>query len=459
MNAVARILIVEDEPALRDLYRDILSAGEGETWLIEVAASLAEGTERFDRELVDLLLLDLRLPDGDGTVLLKHARATDPDVEVLLITAFGSVSSAVEAMKLGAADYLTKPLADPDELRRAVRRALERGRARRHATENRSGRLGAAGADLLNVASTGMKAAIQLAETVAPTRAGVLILGESGTGKEVLARFIHRLSPGERAPFVAVNCAAIPESLIESELFGHERGAFTGAVERRIGRFEQAAGGTLFLDEIGELRLDLQTKLLRVLQERSFERVGGSSSVTTDARILAATNLSLEDEVRAGRFREDLYYRLAVFPIRVPALRHRHEDILPLAELFLVRAAEAFGRPARLFDAAARDRLLAHDYPGNVRELQNVVERAVILSMEEIIAEEAIRFTSGHAPMAGPGGDGASVTDGLLGRLERETILRVMAQVDGNRRRAARVLGISLRTLQYRLKAYADDGS
>ncbi len=445
MRDQARILVVEDEPALRDLYADIL---EGEGWRTDAAATLRDGLALFDRELYDVVLTDLRLPDGEGTDLLRHVRTHDPEVEVVLITAYGTVQSAVEAMKLGAADYLTKPLADPDALRRTVRGAIDRARARRDEGRLRSETVGDAAADLLTFASPGMAEAVRLAEAVAPTGATVLILGESGTGKEVLARFLHRLHPGPARPFVAVNCAAIPEALLESELFGHERGAFTGAVERRVGRFEQAIGGTLFLDEIGDLRPDLQAKLLRVLQERTFERVGGTRPIATDARVLAATNRDLQGDVRAGRFRDDLYYRLAVFPIRLPPLRERRDDLLPLAELFLRRSAAAYRRPARRFEPEARDRLLAHGWPGNVRELQNVVERAVILEPGEAIRPAAIRFADG------PSGSAASGGEGVLERLERDAIQRVLEQVDGNRRRAARVLGISLRTLQYRLKGY-----
>jgi len=445
MSERARILVVEDEPALRELYSEIVAdAG----WRADAVATLRDALATFDRELYDVVLTDLRLPDGEGTELLRHVRAHDPEVEVVLITAYGTVQSAVEAMKLGAADYLTKPLASPDELRRTLRAAIDRARARRDEGRLRSEVVGDAAADLLTFASPGMVEAVRLAEAVAPTGATVLILGESGTGKEVLARFLHRLHPGVGRPFVAVNCAAIPEALLESELFGHERGAFTGAVERRVGRFEQAIGGTLFLDEIGELRPDLQAKLLRVLQERTFERVGGGRPIATDARVLAATNRDLQAEVQAGRFRDDLYYRLAVFPIRLPPLRERRDDLLPLAELFLRRASSAYRRPARRFHPEARDLLLGHAWPGNVRELQNVVERAVILEPDETVRPAAVRFSTGSSSAR------ADDAEGMLGRLERDAILRVLGQVDGNRRRAARVLGISLRTLQYRLKEY-----
>jgi len=445
MTPGARLLVVEDEPALRDLYAEIL-AGEG--YRVDAAGTLAAALALFDRELFDVVLTDLRLPDGEGTDLLRHVRANDPEVEVVLITAYGSVQNAVEAMKLGAADYLTKPLSEPDELRRSVRGAVDRARSRRDVGHLRSEAVGDAAADLLTFASRPMKEAVRLAEAVAPTGATVLILGESGTGKEVLARFLHRLHPGASHPFVAVNCAAIPETLLDSELFGHERGAFTGAVERRVGRFEQAIGGTLFLDEIGELRPDLQAKLLRVLQERVFERVGGGRPIPTDARILAATNRDLEADVRSGRFRDDLYYRLSVFPIRLPALRERRDDLLLLADLFLARAATSYRRPARRLAPEARDLLLAHTWPGNVRELQNVVERAVILEPSDTVQPAAVRFATG--------GDSPTASDapGILERLERDAIQRVLEQVDGNRRRAARVLGISLRTLHYRLKEY-----
>ena len=445
----AQVLVVEDEPALRELYAEIL---EGEGHEVTVTASLAEGTRAFERELVDVVLCDLRLPDGEGTTLLKHARSQDPEVEVILITAYGSVRDAVEAMKIGAADYLTKPLSSPDELRRAVRQALDRIRVRRDAARLRSEELSRASGDGFLYRSAAMAEAVKLADSVARTDATVLILGESGTGKEVMARFIHELSRETPGPFVAVNCAAIPDTLIESELFGHERGAFTGAVERRVGRFEQACGGSLFLDEIGDLKPELQVKLLRVLQERAFERVGGRETIRTDARVLAATHRTLEDEVREGRFREDLFYRLSVFPIQLPPLRARPDDVLPLARAFLARAAARYGRPARELSEGARARLLTHAYPGNVRELQNIMERAVILTSGVAVGEDVIHL-GGPGPGAGAMSAGQGET-GLLDRLERETIFKILDDVGGNRRQAARVLGISLRTLQYRLKEY-----
>jgi two-component system response regulator FlrC len=447
MKESARILVVEDEASLRALYNDILAA-EGHA--VEAVGTLEEGLRRFDADLWDVVLTDLRLPDGEGTRLLAHAKARDPDVEVLLITAYGTIASAVQAMRAGAADYLTKPLGSPDDLRRAIRGCVDRARERRDASAARVAlKERGAGAELV-AESPAFREALRLAEAVAPTGATVLLLGESGTGKEVLARAIHRLHRGASAPFVAVNCAAIPETLLESEMFGHERGAFTGATERRTGRLERAAGGTLFLDEIGDLRADLQAKMLRVLQERSFERVGGSASLKLEARLIAATNRDLQAEVRAGRFREDLYFRLAVFPIHLPPLRERPEDVVPLALRFLLDAAARFGRPVRQLSPEARARLLSHPFPGNVRELQNLIERAVILESGDTLSSRSLRLDL-------PGSDAAQAAGeegGLLDTLERETILRVLGEAGGNRRRAARILGISLRTLQYRLRDY-----
>jgi DNA-binding NtrC family response regulator len=350
-------------------------------------------------------------------------------------------------MRAGASDYLTKPLRDPEELRHVVRRVLREAEAETRISllsEEIGKRFPPEGTVFLG---EGMREVHRLVREVAPTTATVLITGESGTGKELVARVIHDLSPRRERPFVPVHCAALPETLLESELFGHERGAFTGAVATRKGRFELAEGGTVFLDEIGDLSPGIQVKLLRVIQERTFERVGGTRTIAVDVRIVAATNRDLKAEVAAGRFREDLYYRLNVFPVVLPSLAGRPDAILPLAEQFATKFAAAFGKEVPRFSDAARSALTGYRWPGNVRELQNVIERAVILSRGEIDAP-LLNLAAGTPRDAGVPGEGA------LQASERETIRKVLAEVGGNRKRAAQVLGISLRTLQYRIREY-----
>jgi DNA-binding NtrC family response regulator len=347
-------------------------------------------------------------------------------------------------MKAGATDYLLKPFKSPDEVRLVVRRAL-----REVESETRITLLSEEiGRDFPPLDLVFLGAAMEklhaMAREVSPTTAGVLLTGASGTGKEVLARVIHAWSPRRGQPFVAVNCAALAESLLESELFGHERGAFTGAVAARKGRFELADGGTIFLDEVGEIAPSVQVKLLRVLQERVIERVGGARPFPVDVRVIAATNRDLKALVAEGKFREDLYYRLNVFPLRLPPLAERADAILPLADFFRAKFSAQFGKRVDRFSDAARAELLRYAWPGNIRELQNVVERAVILARGEIEPDHLnLESAAGFTPGAGE-----------LKEVERETIERVLRQSQGNRRQAAAVLGISLRTLQYRLKEY-----
>ena len=395
------------------------------------------------------MISDLRLPDGSGIEILRWFSEQAPNVPVIVITAFGTFESAVEAVKLGAEDYLGKPLNSPDELRMTVRRTLEQRRTKlEHALmrEEQARRFDCRG---MIAGDPKMTALLELARKVAPTNATVLLTGESGTGKEVIARCIHSNSARSQRVFVPVNCAALSPTLIESELFGHEKGAFTGAVGQHLGRFERAHGGTLFLDEIGELDANLQAKLLRVLQEKTFERVGGTRQISVDVRVIAATNRNLKSLAAEGRFREDLYYRLNRFPIEIPPLRDRASDIEPLAAYFLRRAAVELGKaPPALARDAVRI-LQSYRWPGNVRELENAMERMAILCEERVTAGDLAML---HAEERRP----------LLWRdIERQAIEEALRMNRGNRTLAAQQLGISLRTLQYRLKEYQleEDGA
>jgi DNA-binding NtrC family response regulator len=382
--------------------------------------------------------------------VVRTIRTEQPDVEVIVLTAFGDVATAVEAMKLGAFDYLQKPVSGPAAIRELVAWALDR-RAKLAAPAPAE----PGGAVKLTFGAPAMRPVVDAISRVAKTGATVLLQGESGTGKEVAARLIHQLSPRAHKPFIAINCAVLTEQLLESELFGHEKGAFTGAHAQRRGRVELADGGTFFLDEVGELKPALQAKLLRVLEERHFERLGGSASIKVDVRWLAATNRDLRVARPEGSFREDLYHRLAVFPIRLPPLRERREDIVPLAEALITRLSVSTGSatPPRL-DAATKARLLDEDWPGNVRELRNVLERAMILAEGPTILPEHLWMD--ERPEGSPPSDEAEDRDedGSLANLERQTIQRTLAAVGGNRRLAAAKLGIGLRTLYEKLKRY-----
>jgi DNA-binding NtrC family response regulator len=371
------ILVVDDDKMMRSFFAGILSE---EGYAVEEADCGKAGLEALHRSDFDLVLTDLRMPDLSGQELMREGRKVRPGARWVIVTAYGSIGNAVEAMREGASDYLTKPLRDPDELRHVVRRVFRESEAEARISllsEELGKQFPPADKIFLGGA---MQEVQRLVREVAPTTATVLILGQSGTGKELVSRVIHTLSPRKDRPFVPVQCAALPESLLESELFGHERGAFTGAVAARKGRFELADGGTIFLDEIGEVSPATQVKLLRVLQERSFERVGGTRTVTVDVRVVAATNRDLKAEVAAGRFREDLYYRLNVFPVMLPTLSGRVDAILPLAEHFAAKFAAAFGKTPAGFSDPAKVALTGYRWPGNIRELQNVIERAVILA-------------------------------------------------------------------------------
>jgi two-component system response regulator HydG len=442
-----RVLVVDDEASARSGLEKLLrQAG----YRVNTAKDGNEALALAAEEPPEVVVTDLKMPEMDGMTLLAKLRESDRDLPVIVATAFGDVSSAVAAMRAGASDYLTKPI-DFDALLMAIERARER-RALRVEAENLRRQLrerDAEGLQGLIGASPAMQKVYRVARQVAASRATVLITGESGTGKGELARAIHALSPRAKLPFVSLHCAAVPESLLESEMFGHEKGSFTGADKRRVGRFEQAAGGTLFLDEIGEISPLVQTKLLRVLQERSLERVGGNETISVDVRVIAATNRDLSAEVREGRFREDLYYRLNVVHLDMPALRLRGSDVLVLANAFLRRFAEDNKKPVEDFSEDARTKILAHRWPGNVRELENAVERAVVLCEGSRIEADDLPFEAAQ-PMRGP----MRVPGATMAEIERWAILATLEATGGSTAKAAELLDISVRTIQYRLHEY-----
>ncbi|MBS1876238.1 MAG: sigma-54-dependent Fis family transcriptional regulator [Acidobacteria bacterium] len=434
-----QILIVDDDPGFRALLQTIL---KGEGYDVQTTGSIAAAIRAGAQQQFHIVLTDLKLPDGDGLAILRRWRENGWQTPFIVITGFGTVPSAVEAMKLGAVDYLGKPLSSPDELRILVQKALAGQRVANERDVLREENAARFSTGNIIAEHPSMVRTLALVRKVAATNATVLVTGESGTGKEILARLIHDNSTRADRVFVAVNCAALSPTLIESELFGHEKGAFTGAGGQHSGRFERAHGGTLFLDEIGELDANLQTKLLRVLQERTFERVGGARQITVDVRVVAATNRDLKSQVKDGAFRQDLYYRISAFPIEAPPLRERGSDIVKLARFFLGRAARDMGKPAPGLSTEAEAALMSYAWPGNVRELENMMERAAILADGEVALDDlAIADDAPSRPLR--------FTD-----IERKAIEDALADNGGNRTRAARQLGISLRTLQYRLKEY-----
>jgi two-component system response regulator AtoC len=436
---VGRVLVADDEEGVRTFLAESLErAGHEVTQVADGAAAIRAAHE----EPFDVVLTDLHMPSTDGMAVVRAVRTEQPDVEVIVLTAFGDVATAVEAMKLGAYDYLQKPVSGPTAVRELVAGALER-----RAKLAPAPRAELATSVKLAFGAPAMTPVVEALARVAKTGATVLLQGESGTGKEVAARLIHETSPRAKKPFIAINCAVLKE-----ELFGHEKGSFTGAHAQRRGRIELADGGTFFLDEVGELKPALQAKLLRVLEERRFERLGGSASITVDVRWVAATNRDLRAMVHDGTWREDLYHRLAVFPIRLPPLRERREDIVPLAESLLAGLSASAGRspPLRL-DDATKARLQSEAWPGNVRELRNVLERAMILADGPVIKPEHLWIEAGAAPSQPPA---AGTEESSLAELERQTIQRTLVAVAGNRRLAASKLGIGLRTLYEKLKRY-----
>jgi two-component system response regulator HydG len=448
VNAPHSILVVDDDTAHRTMLRTLVGGwGYAITEADDGEAAIRQVRERA----YDLVLMDVRMLKVSGLEALAAIKAINPAIPVVIMTAFSSVETAVAALKEGAHDYLTKPL-DFDKLRVTIERSMEHTRLK---AENRALRAELAGRferGRIVGRSSAMQRVLDTVAQVAPSEATVLISGESGTGKELVAGLLHANSGRREGPFVSLNCAAITESLMESELFGHEKGAFTGAERRREGRFHQADGGTLFLDEVSEMPLSMQVKFLRVLQEREFTRVGGDGLLRVDVRVVAATNTHLPERIAAGRFREDLYYRLNVVGLQLPPLRERREDIPLLAHHFLETFAAKNRKPVKGFTPQAMDRLTRRDWPGNVRELMNAVERAVVLARADYLTEADFPAI-GPAPAAGapPAAGGAGLP---LSEVERAVILETLAAAGGNKSEAARRLGVTRRTLHKKLKAY-----
>lgn len=443
----ARILIVDDDEGTRSGLAGLL---RGDGYLVDTAEDGVVALERVSETPPDVVVTDLQMPRMDGMELLKCLREQDRALPIIVATSVQDLTSGVSAMRAGAEDYLTKPI-DFDALALVIERALERRDARvetenlrRHIRERDS-----EGLQGLVGTSSAMQKVYRVAKQVAHSRATVLLTGESGTGKGELARAIHTLSPRASKPFVSVHCAALAETLLESELFGHEKGSFTGADKRRAGRFEQAHEGTLFLDEIGEIPLSTQVKLLQVLQERAFQRVGGNEPITVDVRIIAATNRDLAAEVREGRFREDLYYRLNVVCIDMPPLRVRGGDVLGLANHFLQKFALENHKRVEGFTDQARSKIVAHRWPGNVRALENAIERAVVLCEGAFIGEDDLPFEGVSENLGG-----IRIPGSTMAELERYAILKTLESTDGSTVKAAELLDISVRTIQYRLHEY-----
>jgi DNA-binding NtrC family response regulator len=436
-----KILIVDDDEVVRDSLGKWF---DSEGYQAGVAASAREALELLQKERWDISLVDIKMPGTDGMELQSRLRDIDPEMPVIIMTGYASVETAVRALKNGAYDYITKPF-DPDELVHLVSKALDHHRAKREVDRLRENLQEVFPATDLIGQSAAMKRVLELVETVAPTDATVLISGESGTGKEIVARAIHSASPRRYMPMVVIHCGALTETLLESELFGHERGAFTGAQYRKKGKFEVADGGTVFLDEISDISLKTQTDLLRVLQEKEIVRVGSNVNVKVDFRCIAATNKRLETLVKEGTFRPDLYYRLNVFSIELPPLRDRREDIPQLADHFLHKYAAAMNRPVPRVCPPAMDLLLSYHWPGNVRELENAVERALLISRGPEIQQSDFPFQL----QPGTADSAQSLED-----IERRHIQKIVEETHWNLSRSARILNIDRTTLYNKLKRY-----
>ncbi|MBP6942091.1 MAG: sigma-54-dependent Fis family transcriptional regulator [Syntrophorhabdaceae bacterium] len=441
----ARILIVEDEETQRTLLGGLL---EKEGHAVAAAGNGSGAIELFKNNPFEIVFLDYRLPDTDGLTLLKTFKEINPEVDIIMITAFGTIENAVEALKAGATDYLTKPV-DLDDLFFKIKKIEEKTHLIRENKVLKETLKDRFKSENFIYQSDKMHEVASLVVRVAKTDSTCIIEGESGAGKEVIVNLLHELSERKNRPLIKVNCAAIPETLLESELFGYEKGAFTGAYQRKVGKFELANKGTIFLDEIGDIPLPLQSKLLRVIQEKEVERLGGLHTVKVDVRIITATNRNIEEEVKKGAFREDLYYRLKVVAIPLPPLRERREDIPLLIDHFLKKFNDRHNRGIKGVTSEARDMLIKHDYPGNVRELENVIERAVVLTRGDYISKEDL-------PLVPAGTDGAQEKrmKDTVGALEKRMITEALVNADWVQTKAASALGLSERMLRYKIKKH-----
>ncbi len=456
MNQVTgKILVVDDEKGMRD-FLSILLRKEGHQ--VAAAANGAEAIELMGHEIFDLIITDVKMPSSGGMEVLKAAREASPGTIVLMITAYASPENAIEAMKEGAYDYLTKPFRT-DEVRLIVQKALEKRLLEKENLRLRRELSGTADFSKIIGRSPRMQKVLQLIAKVADSASNILILGESGTGKELVARAIHFNSSRRDKPFVTVNCSALPEPLLESELFGHMKGSFTGAVANKEGLFELADQGTIFLDEIGETPLGIQVKLLRVLQEREFRRIGGTKDIRVDVRVIAATNKDLQREVQAGKFREDLFYRLDVIPIHLPPLREHREDIPRLVEHFLARFGAASGKEVPGVHPEAMRMLLDHDWKGNVRELENVIERVMTLSSGQQVQPEHLQESLQRRPGA-PNAFAAELPpegvdlEAMVAKFEKDLMLQALARTRWMKKEAAKLLGLNFRSFRYRVEKY-----
>ncbi len=454
--AKKKILVVDDEKIMRDSIREALSVSGYDVICAEDGIA---ARDILNRQEFDIVLSDIKMPGMSGIELLKYVKQINPDTLVIIMTAFGTIESAIEAMREGAFDYLTKPFS-VDQIEVVIDKAysyidiVRENKYLKKSIEDEFDSSHFIGQ------TEAMKSIFEIIRTVAPSKATVLVMGESGTGKELVARSLHFLSPRKNKPFIKLNCAALSSALLESELFGHEKGAFTGAYAKKIGRFEMADGGTLLLDEISEMDINLQSKLLRVLQEKEFERVGGVESIEVDVRIVATTNRDLEKAVREGRFREDLYYRLNVVPIKLPPLRERKEDIPYLIDYFLDKYNEENNKNIRGVEPEVYTKLKNYNWPGNVRELENAIERGVVLAKGEILLSEYFDMAVSSASVSSSGvnsfGNGLSFPEEIItiDELEKEYIYYTLDKVSWNKTKAAKLLGITVRTLRNKLDSY-----